>query len=178
LSQIVERALTAEREERWTDAVAAYREALKTDSTLRQAQEGVERSEPRAMLAAQLQAYIDRPERLFNQQDRNAARSALSQAASSGAAGPRLQEQVARVTELLRQAETPVRVALASDNVTDVQVYRVGKLGLFERRDLELMPGRYTVVGTRQGYRDVRKEINLLPGAAPPTVTIRCEEPI
>jgi eukaryotic-like serine/threonine-protein kinase len=59
-----------------------------------------------------------------------------------------------------------------------VQVYRVGKLGFFERRDLELMPGRYTVVGTRRGYRDVRKEINLLPGAAPPTVTIRCEEPI
>jgi eukaryotic-like serine/threonine-protein kinase len=178
LAQVLERARAAEREERWSDAVAAYREALKTDSTLREAQEGVERSEPRAMLGAQLQAYIDRPERLFSPQGRDAARSALAQAASAGAAGPRLEGQVARVTDLLRQAETPVRVALASDNVTDVQVYRVGKLGLFERRDLELMPGRYTVVGTRQGYRDVRKEINLLPGAAPPTVMIRCEEPI
>ena len=34
------------------------------------------------------------------------------------------------------------------------------------------------VVGTRQGYRDVRKELNLLPGAAPPTLVVRCEEPI
>ena len=172
------RGRAAEHEERWADAVAAYREALKTDPTLREAQEGVERSEPRAMLGAQLQAFIDRPDRLYSQAGRAAARSALDQVASVGASGPRLQEQVARVDELLRQAETPVRVALASDNVTDVQVYRVGKLGLFESRELELMPGRYTVVGTRQGYRDVRKEINLLPGAAPPVVTIRCEEPI
>jgi len=78
----------------------------------------------------------------------------------------------------LRQAETPVKVALASDNATDVQIYRIGKLGLFEHRDLELMPGRYTVVGTRQGYRDVRKELNLLPGAPPSTLVVRCEEPI
>jgi hypothetical protein len=82
------------------------------------------------------------------------------------------------VRELLRLAETPIRVALASDNATDVQVYRVGKLGLFEHRDLELMPGRYTVVGTRAGYRDVRKELNLLPGTTPPPLTIRCEERI
>ena len=80
--------------------------------------------------------------------------------------------------EMLRDAETPIRVALASDNATDVQIYRVGKLGHFEHRDLELMPGRYTVVGTRQGYRDVRRELNLLPGAAPPPLVVRCEEPI
>ena len=73
--------------------------------------------------------------------------------------------ELARLSEQLRQADTPVKVALASDNATEVQIYRIGKLGLFEHRDLELMPGRYTVVGTRQGYRDVRKELNLLPSA-------------
>ena len=92
--------------------------------------------------------------------------------------GPRLQSQLARMQEHVRQAETPIRVALASDNATDVQIYRIGKLGLFEHRDLDLMPGRYTVVGTRQGYRDVRKELNVLPGAPPPELVVRCEEPI
>ena len=78
----------------------------------------------------------------------------------------------------MRESETPIRVALASDNATDVQIYRIGKLGLFEQKDLELMPGRYTVVGTRQGYRDVRKELNLTPGSTPPTLVVRCEERI
>ena len=172
------RARAAEREERWADALSAYRDALKADPALVEGQQGADRSEPRAMIDAQLQTYIDRPERLFSQDGRSAARNALAQAQAVATPGPRLNGQVQRLTQLVQQAETPIRIALSSDNATDVQVYRVGKLGVFERRDLELMPGRYTVVGTRSGYRDVRKEISLMPGSAPPEVVIRCEEPI
>jgi hypothetical protein len=82
------------------------------------------------------------------------------------------------VERLIADAETPLRVALASDNLTEVTIYRVGRLGAFERKDMELLPGRYTVVGVRPGYRDVRRELTLLPGNAAPTLVIRCEEPI
>ena len=71
-----------------------------------------------------------------------------------------------------------MRVALRSDSQTDVIVYRVGRLGAFEARELELVPGRYTVVGTRTGYRDVRREFVIEPGKAPEPVLVRCEEPI
>ena len=178
LTSIVERAAAAERAEQWSAALALYGEALKTEPALRPAQEGVERAEPRAQIDAELQSFIDKPERLYSPAGRDIARNVLERAARVPAPGPRLQAQQARLAEQLRQAETPVKVALASDNATDVQIYRIGKLGLFEHRDLELMPGRYTVVGTRQGYRDVRKELNLLPGAQPPTLVVRCEEPI
>src|SRR4030095_7101007 len=109
---------------------------------------------------------------------RDIARNVIERATRVTSPGPRLQSQLARMQEHVRQAETPIRVALASDNATDVQIYRIGKAGLFEPRDLDLMPGRYTVVGTRQGYRDVRKELNVLPGAPPPELVVRCEEPI
>jgi hypothetical protein len=178
LTSIVERAAAAERAEQWSEALALYGEALKAEPALRPAQEGVERAEPRAQIDAELQSFLDKPERLYSPAGRDIARNVLERAARVAAPGPRLQAQQARLTEQLRQAETPIKVALASDNATDVQIYRIGKLGLFEHRDLELMPGRYTVVGTRQGYRDVRKELNLLPGAQPPTLVVRCEEPI
>ena len=71
-----------------------------------------------------------------------------------------------------------MRVALESDNATVVVIHRVGPLGAFERREVDLLPGRYTVVGSRMGYRDVRREIEVQPGAAPPPVLIRCEERI
>ncbi len=178
LTGIVERAAAAERAEQWSQALELYGEALKAEPALRPAQEGVERAEPRAMIDAELQSFIDKPDRLYSPAGRDIARNVLERAARVSTPGSRLQAQQARLTEQLRQAETPVKVALASDNATDVQIYRIGKLGLFEHRDLELMPGRYTVVGTRQGYRDVRKELNLLPGAQPPTLVVRCEEPI
>lgn len=178
LTATLERAVAAERTEAWPEALGLYREALKVEPALRAAQDGVERVEPRAMLDAELQTFLDRPERLYSPSGRDVARNVLERAARQPAPGPRLQTQQSRLAELLRQAETPIRVALASDSATDVQIYRVGKLGLFERREVELMPGRYTVVGTRHGYRDVRKELNLLPGAAAPTLVVRCEEPI
>jgi tetratricopeptide (TPR) repeat protein len=178
LTSILERAAAAERAEQWSQALGLYGEALKAEPALRPAQEGVERAEPRAMIDAELQSFIDKPERLYSPSGRDIARNVLERAARVQTPGTRLQAQQVRLTEQLRQAETPVKVALASDNATDVQIYRIGKLGLFEHRELELMPGRYTVVGTRQGYRDVRKELNLLPGAQPSTLVVRCEERI
>lgn len=178
LEGTLERAAAAEQAEQWSQAVALYGEALKTEPALRAAQEGLERAEPRAMIDAELQSFLDRPERLYSPSGRDVARNVLERAAKFAPQGARLRDQQARLAQQLRQAETPITVALASDNVTDVQIYRVGKLGAFEQKSLELMPGRYTVVGTRQGYRDVRKELNLLPGAAPPTLVVRCEEQI
>ena len=31
--------------------------------------------------------------------------------------------------------------------------------GSFTRREIELKPGKYTVLGTRSGYRDVRRDV-------------------
>jgi tetratricopeptide (TPR) repeat protein len=168
----------AERAERWSQALVEYRKALDVDRNLLAAREGVERAEPRAMLNAELVSVIDRPERLFASEVRGAARASLQKAREIAAPGPLLLRQVETLERLLAAAETPLRVALASDNVTDVTIYRVGRLGSFERKDVELLPGRYTVVGQRAGYRDVRREITLVPGREAPSVVIRCEEPI
>ena len=168
----------AERAERWPQALAEYRKALDVDPNLLAARQGLERAEPRAMLDGELEAVIARPERLFSAEVRGAARATLQRAGAVTAPGPVLGRQVAAVERLLAASETPLRVVLTSDNVTQVTIYRVGPLGSFERKDVELLPGRYTVVGVRAGFRDVRREINVVPGREMPSVVIRCEEPI
>jgi tetratricopeptide (TPR) repeat protein len=178
LAAQLEAAQRAEREERWRDALEEYRKALQADPNLLAAQQGVERAEPRAMLDAELAAYLARPERLFSGEVRGAAKSVLQRAVAVPSPGPLLARQVNEVSALVAAAETPVRVAIASDNQTEVTIYRIGKLGTFERKDMELMPGRYTVVGTRAGFRDVRRELTILPGQSPPSLVIRCEEQI
>ncbi len=168
----------AEREERWGDALTEYRKALKIDANLLAAQQGVERAEPRAMLDAELTSYLERPERVFSSDMRGAARSTVTKAGAVPNPGPVLSRQITELRDLVAAAETPVRLAIASDNQTEVIIYRVGKLGAFERKDMDLLPGRYTVVGTRSGFRDVRREITIKPGHEPPALVIRCEEQI
>ena len=85
-------------------------------------------------------------------------------------------EYAAHSDALLRRATVPVPLVLISDSQTRVVVHHVGVLGTFDRHVLNLRPGRYTITGSQDGCRDVRKEILLGSDAAP--VEVRCEERI
>ena len=65
---------------------------------------------------------------------------------------------------------------MLSDNATQVTVYRIGELGTFDERSLELLPGKYTAVGKRAGYRDVRVEFSLAHAAQTAPVVVQCKE--
>jgi tetratricopeptide (TPR) repeat protein len=178
LAQLRAQGEAAERTEKWAEALKAYEAALKLEPTIAFAQEGRARAQPRAELARRLDDYVRRPETLNSPEERAAARQLLAYAADVPGDAPLLRRQAAAVEQAIRAAETPVRVALASDAATDVLVYRVGRLGTFQSRELELLPGRYTIVGRRPGFRDVRREVVVGPGASPGPVDIRCTDPI
>ncbi len=172
------RAAELERAERWAEALGEYETLLQRDAGLEFARLGRERVRPRAELAAQLQGLIDKPERLAAVEVRADADRLLARARAVSSPGPVLRSQVARVQALLPAYDKPVRVALESDGQTQVVIQRVRALGAFEKTEVELKPGRYTLVGSRPGYRDVRREITVAPGAQPQTVALRCTEAI
>ena len=91
---------------------------------------------------------------------------------------PRLAGKIAALRELVSRASVPIPVTLNSDGITSVVIYRVGRLGQFKIHRLELLPGDYTVVGKRPGYRDVRHVITLRPGESAPPLLVQCEEQI
>ena len=109
---------------------------------------------------------------------REEASELLAEAKAVSPAGPVLSSQIARLENLVRLASSPVAVELASDGLTDVVINRVGRLGSFTRHTLELHPGTYTVVGTREGFRDVRLRLVVKPGQQGEPLLIRCEEEI
>jgi len=167
-----------EGEERWSEASERYEAALALDSTLVFAQEGKARASRRAALEAELDSFRNDPERLASPRVHERAAQMLAQAAAVPDPGPRLQQQIAVVARLVERSGKPIRIELESDLQTDVVLYRVGPLGSFDRRQLELRPGTYTIVGTRDGYRDVRKRFSVRPGERTPPVVVRCEDPI
>ncbi len=167
-----------EAQERWADARTAYEALLAADPSLQYARAGRSRTLPRAELAAALQYLIDKPERLTGGEVRSEADSLLRRARAVASGGPVLRSQIARLELLLPDFDKPVPVVLESDGLTEIAVRRVGLLGSFARHELQLKPGRYAIVGTRSGFRDVRRELMVAPGQAPPVLQIRCIEPI
>jgi len=178
LADLEQRAAKLASEERWSEALQIYDEALGRDPSLQFAVDGRARVAPRAELGGRLQALIDRPERLAEDAVRTDAERLLARAKALPSQGPVIRSQVARLELLLPTFNQPVMLALESDNATEVAIQRVGFFGAFERREVTLKPGKYTVTGKRAGFRDVRREITVAPGQSEQTIVIRCLEPI
>jgi tetratricopeptide (TPR) repeat protein len=178
LAELEQRAARLASEERWTEALAIYEEALARDPSLQFAQKGREAVAPRAELGNRLQALIDKPERLAEDNVRVDAQRLIARAQALPNQGPVIRSQVARLELLLPTFNQPVMLALESDNITEVAIQRIGFFGAFEKRQVELKPGKYTVTGKRSGFRDVRREITVAPGQSEQTIVIRCLEPI
>ncbi len=172
------RAAAFERQERWEEALQQYEAALKLDATVRFAQEGMVRTRERADLDQKLALLIEQPTRLFTPSVLDSARGLLAEAETAADPRAKLDEQLRKLAGYVQQAATPITVTFVSDGLTEVSVYRVGRVGTFERHQLALRPGDYTAIGSRNGYRDVRAQFKLRPGSTPDPVVIRCMEPI
>ena len=173
-----EKALAFENLEGWRKAVAQYQAVLDLDPTIRFAQEGKARSVERAELSERLEFHLKNPSRLSDDNVLAEASALLAAASGIDPVGPELSRQRMGLEELIAKASTPVQVVLESDNLTDVMVYRTGRLGKFTHRVLGLRPGTYTVVGTRRGYKDVRRQLVVQAGAEPRPLEVNCEEKI
>ena len=171
-------ALEQTRTENWQAALASYDKALGIDSSLRFAKEGRERLRKRLALARAMDRFIDDPPLLSSNEEFAAAQDLLLRARADGAADPsaKFQARLERLAAVLARAATPVALVLTSDGATDVVIHKVRAMGAFARAELSLRPGRYVIVGSRDGCRDVRKEIILAAEMGP--VDIRCTERI
>lgn len=176
LAALEAQAAAAARAENWADAARHHEAALALDPSLVSAQSGLAAARPRAALAARLEAWIAQPARLASEAVQADVSQGLASARAIAAPGPVLQQQIATLERLLREAATPVAVRLQSDERTEVTVYKVGPQGRFKDKQLQLRPGRYTAVGARPGYVDVRVEFEVGTEPAPSPVLIRCEE--
>ncbi len=172
------KASAAERSENWDIAVQDYQSILNIDDTVVFARSGMIRSKTRADLDKRMQRIINEPQRLQDQSIYKLAQQTWREAASLNNPGSKLKKQLEEVRALLTLAKTPIPVLLQSDELTEVTVYRVAKLGTFRRQQLELKPGTYTAVGVRNGYRDVRKKFTVQHGQTNPVIEISCTEPI
>jgi eukaryotic-like serine/threonine-protein kinase len=170
-------ALDAELSEDWDRALAAYTAALEIDPRVRFAAQGKEHSLEIIQISKRIAFYLNKPEVLESDKYLEKAVQLLSDAEGKVPKGSQLKAEQEKLRHLVQTAQIPLTITLESDNLTRVAVYRVGRLGTFLKNDLTLRPGTYTIVGTRNGYRDVRRRVVLKPGQ-PLRVTIICREKI
>lgn len=160
--------------EDWRRAVEDYDKVLAIDANIQFAKSGRARAQEQERTSITLGNIIASPDRLSSKSLYGQAQDILARAETLEPRGPKLTSQIARVEDLLATYGTPVAVTFRSDNETEITLSTVGRLGTFAEKELSLRPGAYTVIGSRDGCRDVRESILVRPNMQP--VEIRCEE--
>jgi serine/threonine protein kinase/tetratricopeptide (TPR) repeat protein len=168
----------AESKEQWDRALEAYEKALAIDPALQFAHFGAARSRERIQLDKRLRYYLDHPETLASDRYLEEAQRLLTSVETLSPRGPRLTAQIQTLKAGVRAARTLVPVTLVSDGQTEIAVLRVARLGRITSQTLELRPGIYTVVGARNGYKDVRQTIRVEADQQALQVSIACKEKI
>jgi tetratricopeptide (TPR) repeat protein len=164
--------------ERWREALRVYQDILQENPGAMFAAAGVEKAARRLELDRALVETIAEPSRMQDREVRERAAELLSIAERTSPGGPRLQSQVEALQELVDWASREIDLTLDSDNQTDVTIYHVGNLGRFFSRTVKLVPGTYTILGSRPGYRDTRKTVKIGTKESITRLTITCSEPI
>lgn len=178
INNLMAEAAELEARENWHQAKTGYESALKLNSNLAAAQEGLQRTTLRSRIHDKLEQVLSQPKRLFDPQVLNETKVLQSKLEALSTRGPVLKKQLSSLAELINKAQTPVPVLLQSDGQTSITLRKVGELGTFAEKNLDLRPGKYIAIGVRPGYRDARVEFLVDPDQRLQTITILASEKI
>ncbi len=166
------------RAEEWQQALAVCDQARAIAPDAAFAVAGRRVAADRLARARALERILASPRRLQEDGPLAEARRILAVARAVPGPGPRLLAETRALEQLLERAAVLVPVTLRSDGATRVVIFHIGRLGRFTERRISLRPGRYTVVGSRPGFRDVRLTLDVDADRPPLPLLVRCEESI
>ena len=174
IEKLHQKATSAEQAENWEQALKSYLAVLKIDPDISFAVQGKRRALEHIRVAKRMGFFIEKPNVMESDQQLENAIRLIEEAEKLEQKSPHFTARLNELKTLVALAKTPVKVMIESDNLTEIAVYKVGKLGKFTTRELSLRPGTYTMVGSRSGYQDVRLKITVKPGQKSLRVSIIC----
>ena len=176
ISELERRATSEEEALNLIAALATYNEALAIDSNLHFALNGRERVSRIINLTNEMQRVLDDRGALSDDSEFADAKQVLTNAEKFRGHSANYDKSLDEMVSLIEFASQQLPVVLLSDNLTEVTLSTQGPLGMFERYELTLRPGRYQLIGSRDGAVDVRKTITVDRDMEP--VSIICETQI
>jgi hypothetical protein len=124
-----------------------------------------------------LAVFTARPERLADDNIREAASKAVQSSFAASLLSVSLQKQIEQVANAIDQYNNPVEVQVISDGKTYLTVLGVGHVGQHKNKTISLTPGTYVLQAKREGYRNKRLEFTVKANT-PVSLTLICDEPI
>ena len=176
--QALKQAEQATREDNWVQAKAEFEKAQKNMPSNEEAIKGIKLAKEILRLQSVLTQYEKSPYRLTDNGVLNEAKKILEHASYFSKQSSILRKKIKQLSELISTFNQLISVMVTSDNMTDIQVRGIGKLGSIYNKTIELKPGYYTFEGTRNGFKSKLLQVLIPYNKNNYSVRIICDEPI
>lgn len=163
-------------EESWADAVATIGVIARLDAAAPEATAQLPEVQQLDALEKRLDSALADPRRAVARTLRDATRALIETSKDRSRVGKRIHAKGMALEEQLEKWTVPVALTIHSDRNTEIHMRPGRKLGKFRSTDLEVYPGRYTLVARRQGFREKKLSLDVKPGSTPITVELVCDE--
>ena len=150
--------------EQWRNATTVYDEILNRDRNILSATEGKRRAQQLEYAFKVLTEVNKAPNKLSDSRLFTDAERVLQTATKFDSIGDKLKASIAEAEKNLDDYRYPITITLVSNNLMDVSVSNVGRLGSFDEINLELRPGQYTVRASQDGCKDIYQTVEFRPG--------------
>jgi len=188
INKNITKAYQREKNEQWELALIKYNNILQIDSSIHPVILKKQRVLKYLSINQSLDKIIAKPARLQNKEILKQSKELFDEIKLiikekklqlySIEKTPKLRDKILTTEKIISEASTPVSVTILSDGLTDIRVYKIAHFGRINKKIINLRPGQYVIVGSRSGYRDQRKTINIKVNDQPVIIRIECREAI
>ena len=178
IQQAINKADQAIRDDNWQQVKANYATVIKDMPENEAAIIGLKRANEILGFQLALSQHINSPYRLNDNGVLSAVKKILMQAEVASEHSSKLKMQIDQLNKLITTFNRFIPVTVMSDNLTDVKVRGIGKLGVILRKTIQLKPGNYTFEGTRKGFKSKLLQVLIPYNQNNYSVSIICDESI
>ena len=178
IQQAIRHAEQEIRRDNWQQAKAGFAKVIKDMQENVIATKGLKRANEILGFQSVLGQYIKSPYRLTDSGVLSAAKKILVQAKYSSKYSSGLKKQIDQLDNLIATFNRLIPVKVMSDNMTDVRIRGIGKLGVILHKTIQLKPGNYTFEGTRKGFKSKLLQVLIPYDQNNYSVSIICDESI
>lgn len=174
----ITRAYQFEREFEWEQARDLYQELVNMEPDLKEAKEGLLRTGRMIRSILRYETLLDVAKTEAQRAEFQLAIRTFDRAMQSKPEYLALTEEGQRLRQFLQLQNQPVPVQLISDGSTWVSIQGPSqrKPDKIESDTINLLPGKYFIIGRKKGYQDVRFSLQVRAGMPLQPITVVCDQ--
>ena len=178
LRELLSLAQAASNNDEWKKAEGHFLKAATIAPNNKRVVEGIKVSQQVINAIAIVEKYIAYPQRLSSDNVAKSAQDFLWDQAEVAQLSGLLSAKMDRLEQLVINYGTKVAVRLVSDELTFVSIRGLGTVGKISEKVIQIRPGKYTIEGSREGFRSKLVEFEIEPGSKHFSIEIYCDERI